>query len=482
MEFCAGGSLRNRLAGGPVPEDAAVQWVKQLADTLGFVHSKGVVHHDIKPDNVLFGEDDSIKIGDFGIANQLGGTLFYLAPELHVGAVGEKDQRVDVYALGMTLVEMIAGSLPFYGMPRREILARKELRDFIPRTTESWLREVMLKAIHPSPELRFQNMAEFKEALETHHVHYVVNANRVRAHALAMEAETLMNQHRLGRAGKRVLQALHFEKSSIPALVAAGRYSLLAGRIEDAESYFRQAISANPRTQIQKELAWLALEHGDHSYAISMLNDHLQRYSSDYEAANLLVQCFFDLDRFEYARKLCEMMLKTQPKNTCFQNNRFISFLMEGGELAKATEGLGEKELADPFLRYNQRIAALGPPNLKRKLLFQDYRFGDPAIARPSNSNTMILRRAEATRFANPVVALGRDPTNDYVLEVNDVSRWHGVVVNFRENVWLYDLDSTYGTSLDGKPFNGRVLIDGVHEVKAASTTFTIVSAEDRLV
>jgi hypothetical protein len=55
-------------------------------------------------------------------------------------------------------------------------------------------------------------------------------------------------------------------------------------------------------------------------------------------------------------------------------------------------------------------------------------------------------------------------------------------VVNFRENVWLYDLDSTYGTSLDGKPFNGRVLIDGVHEVKAASTTFTIVSAEDRLV
>src|ERR1035438_9514123 len=212
MEYCSGGSLRRRLEEGPLPQEQAIEWIRCLADTLGFVHAKGVVHHDIKPDNVLFGPDDSLKIGDFGIANQLGGTLFYLAPELHLGPVSEKDQRVDVYALGLTLLELLLGSLPFDGLARHEILARKQIRDFVPLTLNAWLREVLFKAIQPNPELRFQNMAEFKEAIETHHVRYVVDANRVRAKALAMEAERLMGQHRLASANKPADRALRSEE------------------------------------------------------------------------------------------------------------------------------------------------------------------------------------------------------------------------------------------------------------------------------
>jgi len=481
MEYCSGGSLRRRLEEGPLPQEKAIEWVRCLADTLGFVHAKGVVHHDIKPDNVLFGPDDSLKIGDFGIANQLGGTLFYLAPELHLGPVSEKDQRVDVYSLGVTLLELLLGSLPFHGMARHEILARKQIRDFIPATLDSWLREVLFKAIQPTPELRFQNMAEFKEAIETHHIRYVVDADRVRAHALAMEAERLMGQHRLAGASKLVDQALHYGKDSVPARVVAGRYNLLTGCVEKAAAYFGDAISLNPRTQIQKELAWIALEKGDYSYAISMLNDHLQRHTSDYEAANLLVQCFFDLGRFQYARQLCETMLKTQPKNTCFSNNRYISALLETGDLASALEGVGTRDLANPFIQYNRRIVELDPADMKRKLLFQDHRFGDPGHIR--SSNTLVLRSgAESATFTDPIVTIGRDPANAHVIEQTDVSRWHCVVVNFRGDVWLYDLSSTHGTTLDGQRLNRRARIDGVHEIKASSAALTIVSEEGLLV
>jgi tetratricopeptide (TPR) repeat protein len=237
----------------------------------------------------------------------------------------------------------------------------------------------------------------------------------------------------------------------------------------------------NPRTQIQKELAWLALEKGDYSYAISMLNDHLQRHSSDYEAANLLVQCFFDLGRFQYARQLCEMMLKTHPKNTCFSNNRYISALLETGDPGSGLEELGTRDLANPFIQYNRRIVELDPADMKRKLLFQDHRFGDPGLAR--SSNTLVLRSgAESATFTVPIVTIGRDAANAYVIEQTDVSRWHCAVVNFRGDVWLYDLNSTHGTAVDGERLNKRARIDGVHEIKASGAAFTIVSEEGRLV
>jgi tetratricopeptide (TPR) repeat protein len=223
------------------------------------------------------------------------------------------------------------------------------------------------------------------------------------------------------------------------------------------------------------------LEKGDYSYAISMLNDHLQRHSSDYEAANLLVQCFFDLGRFQYARQLCEMMLKTHPKNTCFSNNRYISALLETGDAGSGLEELGTRDLANPFIQYNRRIVELDPADMKRKVLFQDHRFGDPGLAR--SSNTLVLRSGgESATFTDPIVTIGQDAANSYVIEQTDVSRWHCLVVNFRGDVWLCDLNSTHGTAVDGERLNKRARIDGVHDIKASGAAFTIVSEEGRLV
>ena len=98
MEFCAGASLGHRLhAGRPISHDDAFRWGAVLCDTLDFVHGKGIVHHDIKPGNILFSHDGVIKIGDFGVANRNAGTPLYMAPEALLGEVVTKtDPRVDI--------------------------------------------------------------------------------------------------------------------------------------------------------------------------------------------------------------------------------------------------------------------------------------------------------------------------------------------------------------------------------------------------
>jgi hypothetical protein len=479
MEYCPGGSLRRRLANGPLGQEQAIEYVKSVAETLAFVHAKGVVHHDIKPDNLLLGPGDLLKVGDFGIANQLGGTVAYLAPELHIAApVGKNDGRVDVYSLGITLLELLEGSLLFHGMAQEEVLAHKHNRDFIPRGLEPWVREVLLKALQPDPELRFQNMAEFKEAIETHHVRYVVDADRVRAHALATEAQRLLNQHKLVRARKIIDQALAYGRDSVPARVVAGRYNLVLANTEEATQFFQEAIRLNPRVQIQKELGWLAMEKGDYPYAISMLNDHLQRESSDYEAANLLVQCFFELGRFSYARQVCEMMLKTRPKNTCFSNNGYISSVLETGDRTEA-EKFGGRIRDDPFMQYNRRMVDAAPDKLKDKLLFQEYRFGQQRLS----ENTLVLQTPAASRtFTNPIVTIGRDEANLFVIADRNVSRWHCLLVNFRDDVWLYDLNSAWGTEFDHQSVAGRIRVDGVHEIAVPGIALRIASSEDRLI
>jgi serine/threonine protein kinase len=98
MEFCPGGSLQDRLNKGPRPEEQVFQWGLELCETLAFVHGKGIVHHDIKPANILFAGDGTIKLGDFGAANSNIATRIYMAPEMLLGErVSHTDARIDVY-------------------------------------------------------------------------------------------------------------------------------------------------------------------------------------------------------------------------------------------------------------------------------------------------------------------------------------------------------------------------------------------------
>lgn len=143
LEYVAGDSLRKALQGGALPVGRALRIARGVLSALGAAHDKGVIHRDIKPENIMLlegGTDDRVKVLDFGIAKlddgalahdqgrgltRIGaiyGTPDYMSPEQATGR--PVDGRTDLYAVGITLYEMIAGSLPFQGAEVVEILAQ----------------------------------------------------------------------------------------------------------------------------------------------------------------------------------------------------------------------------------------------------------------------------------------------------------------------------------------------------------------------
>ena len=120
MRYMRGGSLRRQMHGRPLPLDEVVRIVDRLAPALDKAHARGVIHRDLKPDNVLFDEDGEPYLSDFGIARMaeathtmtIVGTPAYMSPE-QVQGDQTLDGRSDTYALGVMLFELLSGRQPY---------------------------------------------------------------------------------------------------------------------------------------------------------------------------------------------------------------------------------------------------------------------------------------------------------------------------------------------------------------------------------
>jgi serine/threonine-protein kinase len=177
MEYLDGCSLRNELdAKGILPVARAIEIAMDVLRGLEHAHSKGVIHRDIKPDNVQILANGSIKITDFGIARltfqpnltmdgQVFGTPSYMSPEQVVGK--EIDARSDLFSLGVMLYEMISGQKPFPGDSVVSItyaIMNKEPQQ--PAQADWQLWPVIAKALEKTPATRYGSAAEMLRALE----------------------------------------------------------------------------------------------------------------------------------------------------------------------------------------------------------------------------------------------------------------------------------------------------------------------------
>jgi len=178
MPYYAGGTLKSAIATGPLPVGDAIGYAAQVADGLAHAHAAGVIHRDIKPANLMFAEDGSLKILDFGIAKIAGekltrtglvlGTLAYMSPEQASG--GTLDHRTDLWALGVVLHEMLIGRPPF-SAPSIELLFRavrfgeppkvRSLRAEVPLRIE----EVVSRLLQKEPGHRYPDAASVAAAL-----------------------------------------------------------------------------------------------------------------------------------------------------------------------------------------------------------------------------------------------------------------------------------------------------------------------------
>ncbi|MEJ2051513.1 MAG: serine/threonine protein kinase, partial [Calditrichota bacterium] len=182
MEFVDGINLLEKInRDGPFPWQEALPILEQMLSGISHAHASGIIHRDIKPNNIMITKDGTIKITDFGLAKDQtsgsstltvasGGTLYYMSPE-HVKGFSFTDKRSDIYSVGMTFYEMLTGSVPFKDINSdfdiREKIVRKEfekpttINPNIPVELES----IIIKAIAKDPEERFQTAEEMLQAI-----------------------------------------------------------------------------------------------------------------------------------------------------------------------------------------------------------------------------------------------------------------------------------------------------------------------------
>ncbi len=490
MEYCDGGSLGDRLSRGKLDEVDAAQFVIQLAAAFDSVHASGIVHHDIKPENILFADLGVPRISDFGVANRHAGTLNYMAPELFVGEpVSTVDPRIDVYALTLTLMEMLTGERPFRNLARGDMLQAKITQSFVPKSLPAWLREVILRGTHPTPEARFQTMDELRQALIAKRVPMIMSGKRIQAHALAEKASDLLKKKRWVAARKALSQALRYEGECLLAIVTMGKLELALNNRDKATEFLLRASAISPRVPIQKELASLYLLEEDFPRAISLLTDYLDRNATDFEAHGLLMQCYFEMGRYDACDELGLVIAKQKPSNDSFECNRFVSRLL-AGKIDGEFLAQHDPTRFPPFLRYNLVIAKEGPvawsvsgkPTLKSKLLWHDFRFGNKASKQKQNELAIQISESYRYTTSKPIITIGQSAQNEVPLDDDSVSRRHAVILNWQDDVWVCDLDSTRGVFVDGKRIKKRCFLDGVHEIRLGKKTIRVSTSGGLLI
>jgi len=188
MEYVDGESLKDRLEQGPLPPEAALPIAIEVAEALETAHGKGIIHRDIKPANIMLTKTGHAKVMDFGLAKQLVppgatgsaeetitaltsdgstvGTLAYMSPEQLRSQAA--DARSDIWAMGVTLYEMVSGTRPFHGQSGFEVTSAilSQAPRPLPSQVPAELAAVIERCLQKEPGERYQQTREVQAALE----------------------------------------------------------------------------------------------------------------------------------------------------------------------------------------------------------------------------------------------------------------------------------------------------------------------------
>ena len=267
MPLVVGETLRTRLEReAQLPVDEAVRIAEQIAEALDAAHSSGVVHRDVKPENILLSGDRAL-VADFGIARAITaagenkltsagivvGTPEYMSPE-QAGGSTALDGRSDIYALGCVLYEMLVGEPPCTGPTAQAVVARqlqeapRSVRVVRPTVTAE-LEAVVDRALAKVPADRFPTARSFSAALE--------RARREPSDVAALGRGLWRHRRLLGAAGVALVGV------ALAARFVLGRSAFAAGvrafdrwDIRHAQQQLRRAVQADPRNG--EAYLWLA--------------------------------------------------------------------------------------------------------------------------------------------------------------------------------------------------------------------------------
>lgn len=183
MRLLRGGTLRDVIGMHGLPLERVAFWFNQIAQGLAYAHSRGIIHRDVKPANIMLDDNGNLFLTDFGLAKMIDtgdttrtdnivGTLSYMSPEQLRG--DPLDHRTDIYSLGIVLYHMTCGKTPFQSTTSEDIVSviykhleeEPEPPSLIKADIPPQLEMVILKAIEKDPDDRYANVGEMAKALK----------------------------------------------------------------------------------------------------------------------------------------------------------------------------------------------------------------------------------------------------------------------------------------------------------------------------
>jgi len=484
MEYCLHGTLLDRIKSKETLEiNECVKLLLTLTKTFSDLHANALIHHDIKPSNILFDAKGQPRISDFGCVNTSIGTIIYSAPEHHTDKNAVLDPRMDIYSLGITFLESLIGFNPLWNIPGRERLIRIKNGDFPITSFPYWLQEIILRSCHFYPESRFQSMEEFHKALVEKDIPKFLTPQLLENEEKAKTLR-LYNARKRWEQARRIIEANSTITDNLNFLIESGKYYLAINKISLAKVRFEQALRLNPGVSVEKEMAEVYLQSNEPIKAAALLTNYLNRKFYDLEAHNQLLHAFYLSDRFDLGLNQTILLRKIFPRESIFTNNLILFDIL-------ANQQPQEFHLIDnpePFCLYNFRNvfeqntpstwSEKGSPFLKTKVLFQEFKFKD-ILAKKNELELKINEDIIIT--LEPIISFGREgyPCNTYsCFSGNKVSRRHFVIINQKNNVWLYDLASSTGVFVDGSKVDRKHFLLGLHEVTFGG--YDIVVKSDR--